>query len=94
VESEVQYYVDGFEVIISGASVYVGYTPSSPHTDDDYKEMFIKYMREFDLGLSDEELSNDWDKLMESHSSVDRFDKYTIEIYPYDYVSYFKVTVK
>ena len=78
---QIQFCVDDFEVTITGgAEVYIGYTPGTNHTNDEYKEMFKKYVRGFDLGLTDEQIEADWNAVMEDSIHDVRFDKYECDI--------------
>ena len=88
---------DGFEVVItSGSKVYIGYMPNRPHTNDEYKEMYIKYVKGFNLGLSDEEIEADWNSIFEGYSKFPELDSYKVDMCPEfsDNLSYFTISRK
>ena len=76
-KDQIKYYADGFEVVITrGDNIYIGYTPKTSHTDDEYKQMYIKYVKGLDLGLSDEQIEADWNALIEDLTHRVKFDDY------------------
>ena len=94
---QIEYTVNDYKVVITGgAKVYVGYTPNVRHTKDEYKEMFIKYLRGFELGLTDEEIEKDWDLLMDDLTHSESFEKYqaSITMDLHDSISYFVIELR
>lgn len=98
---QIKYTVDDFEVVISGGAYsssinfYIGYTPGDNHTNDDYKEMFRKYIKGFDLGFDDAQIDSDWNMIMDDLTHNVRFDKYEADVYMVnDNIQYMKVTKK
>ncbi|MCR4789263.1 MAG: hypothetical protein K5888_11835 [Lachnospiraceae bacterium] len=101
-EDQIKYIVDEFEIVITGGSeVYIGYTPDTSHTNDEYKEMFKKYLRGFDLGLTDDDMNSDWDTIMNNSTHNVKFDKYSIDLSmsigadkEFDRITYLTITKK
>ncbi len=95
-ENQIKYYVDDFEVVISsGTEVYIGYTSGTTHTNDEYKEMYSKYLKGFDLGLDDSEIEADWETIMNDLTHNVKFEKYSADVYmPNDKITYMTITKK
>lgn len=96
---QIRYTVNDFEVVISGGvysssiNFYIGYTPGDSHTNDDYKEMFKKYIKGFDLGIDDAQIDADWDAVMNDLTNNVRFDSYEVDVNMFnDNIEYMKVT--
>ena len=93
-KNQINYYTDGFEITITdGDKVYIGYTQSTDHTKDEYKEMFVKYVKGFNLELSDAEIESDWDGVMRDLTNSVDFEKYSVDVRMYnDKIEYMTIS--
>ena len=80
-KDQIQYSVHGFKIVITdGKKVVISYVPGNNNTNDEYKEMFKKYVRGFNKGLSDDELEENWISLMNDNTHNVKFDSYESSI--------------
>lgn len=95
-EEQIKYYIDDYEIVITGgASFYIGNNAGKPHTNDEYEDMFKKYMQGFNLGISNDQLDADWDTILDDLTHNVAFDHYEVDAYVHnDKVEYMKVTKK
>lgn len=85
-------YMDFFIQIWQDGDIYIqGY--QSQKTNEDYKDMYIRFMCVYDYNYSNEELSNQWDKLLNDYSYSEINDKISVDINQNNgKVSYFKIS--
>jgi hypothetical protein len=96
-DDQVKFNRDDFEIIISGgykAEVYVGYIPSSSHTNDEYGTMFVRFAKAYNPELSNEELEGYWKKVLDNSSSIIDFEDFECKKSSTPNIEYFKLSGK
>lgn len=95
-KNQIKFIDNKFEIVITdGKEVYIGYMPSTSYTNDEYKEMYKKYLKGFALGLSDSDMDADWDTIMNDLTHNVKFDTYSADVYmPSDKITYMTITKK
>ncbi len=76
-DDQVKFYRDDFEIVITGGyktEVYIGYTPSTSHTNEEYGAMFVKYAKAYNPELTEEVLQGYWQQVVSNSTSVIDFD--------------------
>lgn len=83
-DDQVIFYRDGFEIIITDPygsyntnktiEVYIGYTSTAVHTNDEYGAMFVKFAKAYNPILTEEELQSYWQKIIDDPVSVTDLD--------------------
>lgn len=95
-ENQIKFIDDKFEIVITGGTeVYIGYMPSTAYTNDEYKEMFKKYLKGFELGLDDSQIDSDWETIMNDLTHNVDFDSYSADVYmSSDRITYMTISKK
>jgi|GEM_PF-2231191 len=97
-DNQAKYYTDGFEIVITGgAQVYIGRNSGQTVklTDDDYKEMFKRFVKGFEDGITDEQLEQDWQTILEDNTHNVEFNGYKCDASVFrDSVEYMTITNK
>lgn len=85
-KNQIQYSMNNFKIVITdGKKVVISYIPGNNHTNDEYKEMFKKYVRGFNNNLSDADLEENWISLMNDNIHNVKFDSYECSISIFSY---------
>ena len=88
-KDQIHYYQDEFEIVITSRignkiDVFIGASLKAQKTDDDFKEMYIKYVKAFNLGLNDDEIGQNWDTLINDLTQNVQFDGYEADVQSFD----------
>lgn len=97
-DDQVKFIRDDYEIVITGGylgnkvEVYIGYTASSSHSNDEYGTMFIRFAKAFNSELTSDVLEGYWQQVVDNSSSIIDFDDFECQKSPGEKITYFKLS--